>query len=245
MAWKWYNYYSVIHFSGTVQAISLFLSNKMSIFCCVGKPSNNKDKLLHFPVILPAPALRKDKHKQWGESFLLHCKVEDASCCFFSPWIRARKVPPNKCMMASPALPLSKENSLLIVLMKRWDGGCASLWDGFGSWWLNKETARKPQGRHLSRLPSRTCLLLSSHNGLLAVSAACQTCSSLRALALCLWCSSLRSPNALLNLKLHCLHPLVLPPDCLIALRKSWHITNSVCLLFTSPTRMSVPWQHQ
>lgn len=147
--------------------------------------------------------------------------------------------------MAFPALPRSKENSLLIVLMKCWDGGCAGLWDGFGSWWLNIETATKPQGCHLSKLPSRTCLLLASHNGLLAVSAAWQTCSLLRALALCLWCSSLRSPNTLLNLKLHYLHPLVLLPDCLIALRNSWHITNSVCLLFTSPTRTSVPWEHQ
>lgn len=53
---------------------SLFLSNKMNDFCCAYKPRNNKDRLLCFPVILPALALRKEKHKRCRESFPLNCK---------------------------------------------------------------------------------------------------------------------------------------------------------------------------
>lgn len=100
-----------------------------------------------------------------------------------------------------------------------------------------RSSNKASRGCHLSNWPSSACLLLcSSHNGLLGAPATCQTCFPLRALVLCLWCS-LGVPRwlAFLNLKLHCLHPLVLPPDCLIALVNIWHITCSIYLLFISP----------
>ena len=45
-------------------SFSLFLSQTMNNSGCACTPSNNKAKLLYFPVTLPALALRREKKKR-------------------------------------------------------------------------------------------------------------------------------------------------------------------------------------
>lgn len=101
-------------------------------------------------------------------------------------------------------------------------------WWQSGNWWLKTETAAKQLGAATSPVNSLHRLQPQWPPW---APAASQTCY-------------LQVPDrlGLLNLKLHCPHPQVLPPYCLWAPGNIWHLTQNVYYL-SLPQESTNVWQ--